>query len=122
MKSEFLYPKEFESITHFKQELAKYIEYYNHKRILQHIFSLLSHQKVCEQTQIFKPLFSYFWRIRLSGAQCLREYISRIWGMCSNSQNTYKLVWNFGKTTDWRRIKIDTVPVFDLTIIFKTWK
>ncbi len=33
MKSEFLYRKEFESITHFKQELAKYIEYYNHKRI-----------------------------------------------------------------------------------------
>ena len=33
MKSEFLYRKEFENITHFKQELAKYIEYYNHKRI-----------------------------------------------------------------------------------------
>ncbi|MBG9536488.1 IS3 family transposase, partial [Bacillus thuringiensis] len=33
MKSEFLYRKEFESVTHFKQELAKYIEYYNHKRI-----------------------------------------------------------------------------------------
>ncbi|QWI18544.1 IS3 family transposase [Bacillus wiedmannii] len=33
MKSEFLYRKELESITHFKQELAKYIEYYNHKRI-----------------------------------------------------------------------------------------
>ncbi|MEC2687656.1 IS3 family transposase, partial [Bacillus cereus] len=33
MKSEFLYRKEFESITRFKQELAKYIEYYNHKRI-----------------------------------------------------------------------------------------
>lgn len=33
MKSEFLYRKEFESIKHFKQELAKYIEYYNHKRI-----------------------------------------------------------------------------------------
>ncbi|MEC3272099.1 IS3 family transposase, partial [Bacillus thuringiensis] len=27
------YRKEFEGITHFKQELAKYIEYYNHKRI-----------------------------------------------------------------------------------------
>ncbi len=36
MKSEFLYRKEFESITHFKQELAKYIEYYNHKRIKAH--------------------------------------------------------------------------------------
>ncbi|MFJ1142954.1 IS3 family transposase, partial [Bacillus thuringiensis] len=24
---------EFESITHFKQELAKYIEYYNNKKI-----------------------------------------------------------------------------------------
>jgi putative transposase len=33
MKSEFLYLKEFESIKQFKQELAKYIEYYNHKRI-----------------------------------------------------------------------------------------
>jgi len=33
IKSEFLYRKEFESITHFKQELAKYIDYYNHKRI-----------------------------------------------------------------------------------------
>ena len=33
IKSEFLYRKEFESIEHFKQELAKYIEYYNHKRI-----------------------------------------------------------------------------------------
>ncbi|EEL75846.1 IS3 family transposase [Bacillus sp. N447-1] len=25
--------KEFESITEFKQELAKYIKYYNHERI-----------------------------------------------------------------------------------------
>ncbi|MNG38062.1 hypothetical protein D3C84_1256110 [compost metagenome] len=33
MKSEFFYLKEFESVEHFKQELAKYIEYYNHKRI-----------------------------------------------------------------------------------------
>ncbi|MFC3779102.1 IS3 family transposase [Bacillus chungangensis] len=33
MKSEFLYFKEFESIDHFKLELAKYIEYYNNKRI-----------------------------------------------------------------------------------------
>jgi transposase InsO family protein len=33
MKSEFLYLKEFESIEHFKQELAKYIDYYNNKRI-----------------------------------------------------------------------------------------
>ncbi len=33
MKSEFLYRKEFESITHFKQELAKYIDSYNPKRI-----------------------------------------------------------------------------------------
>lgn len=33
MKSEFLYRKEFESIAHFKQELAKYIKCYNHKRI-----------------------------------------------------------------------------------------
>ncbi len=33
MKSEFLYLRKFESIEHFKQELAKYIDYYNHKRI-----------------------------------------------------------------------------------------
>ncbi|MEH6941555.1 IS3 family transposase [Bacillus sp. JJ722] len=33
MKSEFLYLKEFESVEHFKQELEKYIEYYNTKRI-----------------------------------------------------------------------------------------
>ena len=33
MKSELLYLKEFNSIEHFKHELAKYIEYYNHKRI-----------------------------------------------------------------------------------------
>ncbi|PLR82298.1 IS3 family transposase [Bacillus canaveralius] len=33
MKSEFLYLKEFESIEHFKKELARYIDYYNHKRI-----------------------------------------------------------------------------------------
>ncbi|MBB3909181.1 transposase InsO family protein [Anoxybacillus rupiensis] len=32
-KSEFLYLKEFESVVHFKEELAKYIEYYNHKRM-----------------------------------------------------------------------------------------
>jgi putative transposase len=33
MKSEFLYLKDFESIEHFKKELAKYINYYNNKRI-----------------------------------------------------------------------------------------
>ncbi|MNC52604.1 Integrase core domain protein [compost metagenome] len=33
MKSEFLYLKEFENIAHFKQELSKYIDYYNNKRI-----------------------------------------------------------------------------------------
>lgn len=33
MKSEFFYFKDFESIEHFKQELEKYIDYYNHKRI-----------------------------------------------------------------------------------------
>ncbi|WP_092277557.1 IS3 family transposase, partial [Brevibacillus centrosporus] len=33
LKSEFLYMQEFESIEHFKQELAKYIDYYNNKRI-----------------------------------------------------------------------------------------
>ena len=33
MKSEFLYLKEFESVEHFKQELEKYIDYYNTKRI-----------------------------------------------------------------------------------------
>ncbi len=33
MKSEFLYLNEFESIEHIKQELEKYIYYYNNKRI-----------------------------------------------------------------------------------------
>ncbi|MER2107905.1 MAG: IS3 family transposase [Solibacillus sp.] len=33
MKSEFLYLKEFESIEYFKEELKKYINYYNTKRI-----------------------------------------------------------------------------------------
>ncbi|MHA7749491.1 IS3 family transposase [Paenibacillus chondroitinus] len=33
MKSEFLYLNEFESVDHFKQELARYMDYYNHKRI-----------------------------------------------------------------------------------------
>lgn len=33
MKSELLYLKDFKSIEHFKQELAKYIDYYNNKRI-----------------------------------------------------------------------------------------
>jgi transposase InsO family protein len=33
MKSEFLYLKEFKNIEHFKQELSKYIHYYNNKRI-----------------------------------------------------------------------------------------
>jgi putative transposase len=33
MKSELLYLQVFESVEHFKVELAKYIEYYNHKRI-----------------------------------------------------------------------------------------
>jgi putative transposase len=33
LKSEFLYIQEFESTNHFKQELIKYIDYYNHKRI-----------------------------------------------------------------------------------------
>lgn len=33
LKSELLYLKEFESMEHFKQELEKYIYYYNHKRI-----------------------------------------------------------------------------------------
>ena len=33
MKSEFLYLKEFKSIEHFKEELEKYIHYYNTKRL-----------------------------------------------------------------------------------------
>lgn len=33
LKSEFLYYKDFESVAHFKQELEKYIEYYNTKRM-----------------------------------------------------------------------------------------
>ncbi len=33
MKSEFLYLSEFNSIAQFKQELKKYMDYYNNKRI-----------------------------------------------------------------------------------------
>jgi putative transposase len=33
LKSELLYLKEFESVEHFKQELANYMNYYNNKRI-----------------------------------------------------------------------------------------
>ncbi|MGG1658027.1 IS3 family transposase [Brevibacillus sp. NRS-1366] len=33
LKSEFLYIQEFDSVEHFKCELAKYIDYYNNKRI-----------------------------------------------------------------------------------------
>ncbi len=33
MKSEFLYVNEFENIAHFKQELSRFIDYYNQKRI-----------------------------------------------------------------------------------------
>lgn len=37
LKSEFIYIQEFESIEHFKQELAEYFDYYNHKRIRQEL-------------------------------------------------------------------------------------
>ncbi len=33
LKSEFLYLQEFESVDHFKQELIRYIDYYNNRRI-----------------------------------------------------------------------------------------
>jgi putative transposase len=33
LKSEFLYHQDFKSVEHFKQELRKYIHYYNHKQI-----------------------------------------------------------------------------------------
>ncbi|WP_405156065.1 IS3 family transposase [Paenibacillus sp. FSL K6-0108] len=33
LKSEFLYYKEFKNVEHFKEELEKYIEYYNTKRL-----------------------------------------------------------------------------------------
>lgn len=33
LKSEFFYVQEFTDLEHFKQELKKYIHYYNHKRI-----------------------------------------------------------------------------------------
>ncbi|MFB5089540.1 IS3 family transposase [Psychrobacillus sp. PGGUH221] len=33
LKSELLYIQEFESMVHFKRELERYIEYYNHERI-----------------------------------------------------------------------------------------
>lgn len=33
LKSELLYLRKFEDMAHFKQELERYIEYYNHRRI-----------------------------------------------------------------------------------------
>ena len=33
LKSELLYLQEFESVDHFKQELIRYIDYYNNRRI-----------------------------------------------------------------------------------------
>ncbi len=33
LKSEFFYVQKFTDLEHFKQELKKYIHYYNHKRI-----------------------------------------------------------------------------------------
>ena len=33
LKSELLYLKEFDDMDHFKYELERYIEYYNHRRI-----------------------------------------------------------------------------------------
>lgn len=33
LKSEFLYRKEFDNMEHFKEELERYIHYYNHERI-----------------------------------------------------------------------------------------
>lgn len=33
LKTELLYLQEFDSIEHFRNELVKYLEYYNHQRI-----------------------------------------------------------------------------------------
>ncbi|GAE07517.1 hypothetical protein JCM10914_3749 [Paenibacillus sp. JCM 10914] len=33
LKSEFLYYKAFENVEHFKEELKKYIEYYNNETV-----------------------------------------------------------------------------------------
>ncbi|TVX84210.1 IS3 family transposase [Peribacillus simplex] len=42
MKSELHYLKEFESVEHFKQELAKYREYYNQGKIKRHVPGTIS--------------------------------------------------------------------------------
>jgi len=40
MKFELLYLQEFEIADRFKKELAKYVEYYNHKRIKEKLKSI----------------------------------------------------------------------------------
>ncbi|MCM3281848.1 IS3 family transposase [Exiguobacterium sp. MER 193] len=40
LKSELLYLRKFEDMTHFKQELERYIEYYNHRRIKKRLKNL----------------------------------------------------------------------------------
>ena len=51
LKSELLYLKEFDDMDHFKCELKRYIEYYNHRRIKRRLKNL---SPVECRTQILK--------------------------------------------------------------------
>lgn len=51
LKSELLYLRKFEDMTHFKQELERYIEYYNHRRIKKRLKNL---SPVEYRTQVLK--------------------------------------------------------------------
>ncbi|MGN7854081.1 IS3 family transposase, partial [Exiguobacterium sp. 22311] len=51
LKSELLYLKEFDDMDHFKYELERYIEYYNHRRIKRRLKNL---SPVEYRTQVLK--------------------------------------------------------------------
>ncbi|KGI85366.1 hypothetical protein JY98_03610 [Exiguobacterium mexicanum] len=51
LKSELLYLRKFEDMAHFKQELERYIEYYNHRRIKKRLKNL---SPVEYRTQVLK--------------------------------------------------------------------
>jgi len=51
LKSELLYLKEFDDMDHFKCELKRYIEYYNHRRIKRRLKNL---SPVEYRTQVLK--------------------------------------------------------------------
>lgn len=57
MKSEFLYLNEFESVDHFKQELERYIDYYNHKRIKSKLKGMSPVQYRAHAQQVEQKIF-----------------------------------------------------------------